>query len=221
VAILTVIGGGIAGGLLSYGLTLVRERRRSLDAYRAPQRRAIGDIITATHGLMMCELEKRTVMTELVEKIRQQAHSDAPGEELMAAEKAMGSAMLGVDRAFAIGMLTIVDAPCFEAMGAAYFEFQRLRGAIKTGATEKETLEEIEEYIRTIAGHATQFNKDVSALVRAAQDRVSPAETFWNRWRRRHARNRLGKLYQRMYAVDMPDDQPPQPSDHTARGQSP
>jgi hypothetical protein len=142
--------------------------------------------------------------------MRKQELFDPPGEELMAAEAAMGSAMLGLDRALAIGTLTIVDPPCWEAMGAAYFEFDQLRSAIKDGATEKQTLKEIEQYIGTIAGHANQLNKEVSALVRAAQYRVSPAETFLNPWRRSRARSRLGKLHQRLHAVDTPGE-PPQP----------
>jgi hypothetical protein len=205
--------GGVLGSWVTYGLTFPRERRRTRDAYRAPQRQGIGEILTATHALMVCELEKRTVMTELVNKTRQEEDIDprAMGEELMAAERAMGSAGLSLDRAFGIGTLTIVDAPCWEAMGAAYFEFEQLRSAIQDGATEKQTLEEIEQYIATIASCARQLNKAVSALVRAAQDRVSPAETFCNPWQRRRARKRLGTLYQQLHAADGPDDEPPQP----------
>ena len=182
---LPYVGGGVLGAGVTYGLTWVRERRRTLDAYRPLRRQALGEIITATHALMMSELEKRAVMTELVKQMRQQEHFDVPAEQLMAATAAMGSAMLDVERAFHIGSLTIVDAPCWEAMGAAYFEFDQLRSATKAGgATEMQTIEDIEQYIGATAGHSTQFNKGVSALVCAANDRVSPAETFWNPWRR-------------------------------------
>jgi hypothetical protein len=60
---------------MTYGLTWLRERRRILDAYRAPQRHAIGDIITETHALMIRELEMRTALTELVEQIRRRSIS--------------------------------------------------------------------------------------------------------------------------------------------------
>jgi|HubBroStandDraft_3_1064219.scaffolds.fasta_scaffold04686_3 hypothetical protein len=83
---LKYIGSGAVG---AYVLTWARECRRTLDAYRPPQRQAIGEILTAPHTLMMCELEKRMSMTELVNKIRQEEHFDAPGKELMAAEAAM------------------------------------------------------------------------------------------------------------------------------------
>ena len=80
------------------------------------------------------------------------------------------------------------------------------------GATEMQALEEVDQYIGAVAGHASRFNKGVSDLMPAANDRVSPAETWWNRRRRRRARRRLGELYQRMHAVDTPDEAP-QPHD--------
>jgi hypothetical protein len=190
-AALPYIGGGVLGAGVTYGLTWVRERRRTLDAYRAPQRQAIGDIITTTHALMMRELEMRTALTELVGQIRHQEHFEVPAEQLMAASAAMGSAALDVERTFQIGSLTIVDAPCWEAMGATYVEFARLRAAM-TGAPEMQSPEDVEHYVGVINGHAVQFNKGVSALVRAANERMSPAETMWNRRRRRSARRRLG-----------------------------
>ena len=65
-------------------------------------------------------------MTELVKQMmRQQEHFEVPVEQLRAASAGMGGATLGVERAFRIGALTIVDAPCWEAMGAAYFAFDR------------------------------------------------------------------------------------------------
>ncbi len=158
--------------------------------------------------------EQRLIMTELVKQMmRQQEHFEVPVEQLRAASAGMGGATLGVERAFRIGALTIVDAPCWEAMGAAYFAFDELRSAMRAGgATEMQALEEVDQYIGAIAGHASRFNKGVSDLMPAANDRVSPAETWWNRRRRRRARRRLGELYQRMHAVDTPDEAP-QPHD--------
>src|ERR1700739_1905822 len=114
-AALPFIGGGAMGAALTFGLTLPRERRRSFDAYRAPQRQAIGDILTATHEYMVRELEQRMVMGDLVEQVRPDQHIVGP-EQAEAARRALGSAVLAVERAFAIGTLTIVDAPCWEAM---------------------------------------------------------------------------------------------------------
>jgi hypothetical protein len=51
--ILTVIGAGIAGSALTYGLAWLRESRRTKDANRAPQRAAIGEIVEATYELTL------------------------------------------------------------------------------------------------------------------------------------------------------------------------
>ena len=63
--ILTVICSGIAGSAFTYGLTWVRERRRTNDAYRAPQRVAIGDIVAATYELTLRVYALRDVNEEL------------------------------------------------------------------------------------------------------------------------------------------------------------
>lgn len=68
---LPYLGGAAFGAALTYGLTWLRERRRTLDAYRAPQRRAIAEIVAATHEYMSCELEQRTLMEDLIRHIRE------------------------------------------------------------------------------------------------------------------------------------------------------
>jgi hypothetical protein len=60
-AALPYVGGGVLGSAVTYSLTWFREHRRTADAYRAPQRLAIGDIVTATHQYMLRELENRTL----------------------------------------------------------------------------------------------------------------------------------------------------------------
>jgi hypothetical protein len=47
--------------------------------------------------------------------------------------------MLGVDRAFNVGRLTIVDAECFEAMGIAYNEFVKVKDAFSDFGTLQQT----------------------------------------------------------------------------------
>ena len=182
-AALPYVGGGVLGAAVTYGLTWLRERRRTHDPYRAPQRHAIGDIITATHALMIRELEMRTALTELVEQIRRQEHFDVPAEQRMATSAAMGSAVLDIERAFQIGSLTIVDAPCWEAMGAAYLALTRLRAAM-TGAPKMQSPDEVKYYVAVIERLAKQLNQDVTALVLVANQRESPTENTWNRRRR-------------------------------------
>jgi hypothetical protein len=49
---------------------------------------------------------------------------------------------------------------------------------------------------------AEQFNQSVLAMVRKAAERVSPAETWGNRRRRRDACRRFAQRYQETPAVD-------------------
>ena len=96
-------------------------------------------------------------------------------------------------------------------MGAAYIEFDHVGRSLRYGgATEMRSVEEIEQYIADLANCAEEFNKSVGALVRAAQFRVSPAETFMSPWRRRGARRRLGEYYQRRHRAGAAE-QPPRP----------
>lgn len=197
-AALPYVGGGVLGAAVTYGLTWLRERRRTLDAYRAPQRQAIGEIVAATHELMLRELELRTAQTELISHIRRPAIPTAEmAAELRAAATALGSATLTTERAFQIGRLTIVDAPCWEAMGAAYIALTKLRQtmAAKGESPNMKGVEEVEDYVATIQALARQLNESVLALVITSVDRVSPVESMVNRRRRRVARSRLGKRF--------------------------
>jgi hypothetical protein len=201
-AVLSAIGGGIAGSAFTYGLSWVRERRRTLDAYRSPQRQALGEIITTTYALMMRELDQRLAMTDLIKQLRKDEQSEMDAERMTAALTGLGGAFLDVERAFRIGALTIVDPPCWEAMGSAYFKFRELGSAFRSGgAAEMQTIEDVEQYIEVIQGHTSEFGKSVDALTPAANNRLSPAETRWNRWRRRAARRRLGEHYQELQAI--------------------
>lgn len=195
-AALPYVGGGVLGATLTYGLTWVRERRRTLDAYRAPQREAIGDIVAATHALMIRELESRTAQTAVLDHIRRDA---LPAPEvlatLMTTGAALGKATLDAERALQIGRLTIVDAPCWEAMGEAYITLSNLRQtmAARVGAPDMESANEVEQYVDRVKDLASKYDESVLRLVIAAADRVSPAETVRNRRQRQSARRRLSE----------------------------
>lgn len=202
-AALPYIGGGVFGAALTYGLTWLRERRRTLDAYRSPQRQAIAGIVAATHEYMSCELEQRMLMEDLIRQIRED-RLIVTAEQSDAAMKASGRALLAVERAFQVGRLTIVDAPCWKAMGIAYVDFSQLSAAMGAGANmpELDTPEQFEGYIEGIKALAENFNRSVLAIVIAAADRLAPAETRWNWFRRRGARRRIGEHHQRALTED-------------------
>ncbi|AYJ06360.1 hypothetical protein O972_18170 [Mycobacterium avium subsp. avium 10-9275] len=135
--------------------------------------------------------------------------------QLWATAAALGKATLDAERALQIERLTIVDAPCWEAMGAAYVALNSLRRtmAARVDAPDMQSPEEIEHYVEGIRVLADQYNQSVLAMVIAAADRVSPAETICNRRRRRAARRRLGERFGSATQALQRRDEPRQPSD--------
>jgi hypothetical protein len=187
---------GAVGSLLTFGFSWWRERRRSKDAYYAPQRTAIGDIVTVTATVMVRELEARTYLKDLVQLDQEGRSGDLDFDVTKTPVAALGISTLDAERAFQIGSLSIVDAPCFEAFGAAYFELTRLRQRMALGLeSESPTAQQIEEYVAAIKGLAVNLNTAVTGLAKVASKRVTPAETLWNPYRRRKVRQRLGKRY--------------------------
>lgn len=136
--------------------------------------------------------------------------------QLWATAAAPGKATLDAERALQTGRLTIVDAPCWEAMGAAYVALNSLRRAMaaRVDAPEMRSADEIVRYVEGIRLLADRYNDSILALVIAAADRVSPAETVWNRRRRRAARRRLGERFGSAADALQHNDKPPQ-SQHT------
>jgi hypothetical protein len=191
-AALPYVGGGVLGASVTYGLTWMRERRRTLDAYRAPQRQAIADIVAATHTYRLCELEQRTLLTDLTREETQFANA----EMAEAAKRASAQALPDTERALQVGSLTIVDAPCWEAMTDAYVAFDALRRALVSQAAVPpiQTTDDVEQYLERMRVLGDQFSKNVLAMVVVA-GRVSPAETIGNRRRRQDARRRLAQRY--------------------------
>jgi hypothetical protein len=79
---------------------------------------------------MMRELESRTFLTDLVDRIRSDQDGNIYFDPTTSPAAAFGKATLDAERAFQIGSLSIVDVPCWEAMGTAYIELSRLRTAM-------------------------------------------------------------------------------------------
>lgn len=204
--------GGAVGSLATFGLAWRREHRRSLDTYRAPQRQAVSEILAANFQFQARELELRIEQLELFDRIMslQQGIIDTSGPGPSPAAKAAATAGHTLNHALAIGRLTIVDAPCWEALGAATFEFERLR-SLKVNAPGFRQAEDVRAHYNSLARHATQLNSAVSALVVAGADRLSPAETLINPWRRLLGRRRLKQLVRRSLEAET-GEQPVTPS---------
>jgi hypothetical protein len=193
--ILPVICGGIAGSLVTYGLTWVRERRRNDGAYRAPQRIAIGDIVAATHELTLHVHAFRDVCEEFTRKTEGTEFREISEAELNEVSNQTRRALLGVGRAFHVGRLTIVDAECFEAMGDAFSNFAKLQAVLQGVGESTPNPDNIREKTASVVSFTEGLNRDVVALVDAGQERLSPVQSWWNRRRRAKRRKGLATKY--------------------------
>ncbi|WP_156767125.1 hypothetical protein [Mycobacterium sp. E796] len=190
-SVASAIGGGVAGSALTYGLTWFREQRRTVDAYRAPQRRAIGDIIAATNEMQLRADEIADLLdpAEVPNTKEQEAF-------VMSAFKAFIAAKLNLDRAFQIGKLTIADAECYEAMIVAYNEFVRLGDEFKrySAAAEKDE-EDHAHLLSEIRRYHSQLGDHVDDLVDLGHRRLSLKQSVWNRRKRARVSRRLNAKY--------------------------
>jgi hypothetical protein len=168
-AILTVVVGGIAGSALTYGLTWLRERRRTIDAYTATQRVAIGGIVAATYELTLRVCAFRDVLEELAKQGEGKQFREISDAELDEVSYQTSRALLGVRRAFQTGRLTIVDAECYEAMGEAFNNFTKLGGALQGVGELTPTATNMREKTASIVSFTEGLNRDVVTLVKAGQ----------------------------------------------------
>lgn len=187
---------GAVGSSLTYGFTWWREHKRMQDAYRAPQRQAIGDILAAAHELRRRNLDAAHAMEDMIELIRQDK-MPTEASQLCATSSALGDAVLAAERAMLVGRLTIVDAPCWEGLAIASAALDDLTTVMrsKIDALPMDTVEEIEQYIDELDALIEKYGQAVNALVVGAADRLSPAESTRNRRDRRAARRRLSERF--------------------------
>lgn len=190
--VLPYIGSGAIGGAVTFGLNWAREQRRMKDAYRAPQRHAIGEILAAGHELQLRVLNWRRAMADLIEAIRQDSADRLPAisAEIREVERAQAVAMLDLRRAFEVGHLTIVDAQCWEAMVAAAAVFEQFH-AILNEETVVVGPDDTERLNEQLGEQATQLRAAMTALIQTANDRLTPVETGRNRRQRQKSQRRL------------------------------
>ncbi|HKO53602.1 MAG TPA: hypothetical protein VJV79_38100 [Polyangiaceae bacterium] len=190
--VLPYIGSGALGGIVTFGLNWAREQRRVVDAYRAPQRHAIGEIIAAGHELQLRGFNWRRALAELLEAARQHNPEtlQAMNAEIREVERAHAVAMLNLRGALEVGSLTVVDAQCWQAMVAAAAEFEQFY-ALLSDETVASSVDRIEHLNAQLEAQAAQLRVAMTALVRTANDRITPAETRRNRRHRRAAQRQL------------------------------
>lgn len=198
---------GAVGSSLTYALTWWRERKRMQDAYRAPQRQAIGDILAAAHQLQLRVLNWRRVLTDLIEEIRQDRADNLPAisAQIHETENAYATALLEMRRALEVGALTVVDVRCWQEMVVVAAAFARFDDGTNSG--EVSTADEAEQFVARIGERAGQLRVAVSGLVKTANERVTPAESRRSRRQRRNAQRQLAE-YLRDGSDQTPEKRP-------------
>jgi hypothetical protein len=189
--------GGAVGSFVAFGLSWFRERRRSEDQYRAPQREAIAAMVAGNHDLQLATLNWRRAFADLTAAEREHA-ADVTVQiaaDMREAERAYGVALLNLRRAIDIAALTVVDAQCWEAVVAVAAAFASLAQVMPADASVK-TADESDELNARLAAEALRLGGATAALVRTANARVAPTTTRGNRRRRRQAQQRLSERAQ-------------------------
>lgn len=181
----TALWGGLVGSTATYSITWLRERRRTNDAYRAPQREALGGIIAATHELKVATSDLFEVMGLTGSKRSDDAAATSLNTFLRA--------LLGVEKAFAVGKITVVEAACYEQMMTAYNEYSALRRATNVGKLA--TPAGFTEFITRLKSEVDALDGEVVRLVGIGQDRLSPTQSWLNKIRIKRARVRLWEKY--------------------------
>ena len=183
---------GAVGSSLTYVFTFLRERKRMEDAYRTPQRHAIGEILAAGHELQLRQLEWRNAMTDLSDAIQQERAESMPAlsAELQEVGRAQATAMLDLRRALEISHLTVVDAPCWESMVAVALAFEQFQ-TILNEKTPRSSPDDFRLLVAQLEAQSEKLRVATSNLVRTANDRVTPVEGRGNRRRRRESQRRL------------------------------
>ena len=185
---------GTAGSALTYALTWWRENKRMQDAYRAPQRQAIAEILTAGYDFQLGALNLRFVLTELIEEIRQNRDENIPAIDAQVREKqsAYGAAMLGMRRAFEVGALTVLDAQCWKEMVVAVAAFSEFNDD-PDGAKKFSSVDEFEQFVALNKERSDRLRVAISGLVKVASQRVTPVESRRTRRERRDAQRELAE----------------------------
>jgi hypothetical protein len=196
VSLLSVFGGGVAGSGLTYGLTWLRERRRTTDAYRAPQREAVAKILSSGYELQLavnrsCEAFDLAADWQegKVSRARANLALDSVGNQISEA------LVSGVGLAFNVGRITIVDAECYDAMGRAFNEFAKLKEALRGVGELEPTAANLRPLTESIRTYARKLNDDIFTLVTAAQENLSPVQSWRNKRKRADVKKRLQAEY--------------------------
>lgn len=180
--------GGIIGSTLTYAITYFRERRKLIDAYRAPQREAVGSILAAADAL---KVAANDVVSHARQPIFGAVGKGTSNDAAILAERNFERALLEVDRAFAVGRLTVVHPQSFLRMMEAYGRYSNLRNSLDLVAVSQRS--GWEAFMKSLNDHLEQLDADCAKLVAIGQDQLSPKQGWLKTAARKGAITKLAK----------------------------
>lgn len=169
--LIETIGAGLIGAAGAQVFTWMRERRRNRDAYRAPQREAIGAIVASVNNL-------KVSMMDALENLGAGGRQTSDDSAVRAITD-FQHALLAVDEKFQIGRLAIVDGPCRDKMLAAYLRYSELRDFANNLL--EPTSPSFGEFMRRLGDTAGAIDALVGELVDLAEVRLSPSRAMFSR----------------------------------------
>lgn len=166
------VAAGLLGAAGAQVFTWIREHRKNRDAYREPQREAIGAIIAAGNTL-------KVGFSDMLE------HSGLTGRPTTSNDAAARSlnefltALLVMDEKFSIGRLTIVDGPCRDLMLTAYLRYSELRRFANTELLSTRT--SFAEFLGRLDATVRRLDDVIADLVDLAEVRLAPSRRLLSR----------------------------------------
>jgi hypothetical protein len=104
-------------------------------------------------------------------------------------------ALFAIGAAFNVGRITVVDAECYEAMRKAFNNFAQLQKELKGVGEVEPIATNLRPRVASMRKYTADLNKGIFSLVKAAQEHLSPVQTWRNKRKRIEVRKRLEATY--------------------------
>ncbi|MCV7214703.1 hypothetical protein H7J51_05315 [Mycobacterium crocinum] len=166
--------GAIIGVVATQLVTSVSTYRRRRDEYRAPQRAAIGALRAASNEL-------KVAITAAMD------HSGMSGRQtsddaVVEVQNEFFRRLFGLDQAFEIAFLTVVDGPCYDHLVAAEKPYEALKRIANNPLLSRtDTPAGFTDFMVKLGTASDNLDADLGYLVDLAQQRLRPARRLFSR----------------------------------------
>ncbi len=165
-AVIGVVAAQIVGSVSTY--------RRRRDEYRAPQRAAIGAVLAASNEL-------KVAITAAIDYSGMSGRQTSDDLVIEVANDFFRR-LFGLDEAFEIAFLTVVDGPCYDQLVAAEKPFQTLRKIANNPLFARtDTAQGFAEFMLRLGTASDNLDADLGYLIELAQKRLRPSRRLLSR----------------------------------------